>query len=44
VARKGDNIRVAGMLERVEAVKGHSTFHQVVVGTGTSEDEHIWPI
>ncbi len=44
VARKGDKIRVAGMLERVEAVESGRVFHHVVVGTGTNEDEHIWPL
>jgi predicted nucleotidyltransferase len=44
MARKGDRIRVWGMLERVEAVEGNRLFHQVVVGTGTGEDEHIWPL
>jgi predicted nucleotidyltransferase len=44
VARKGDRIRVSGMLERVRKVKTGETFYQVVVGTGTSEEEHIWPL
>jgi predicted nucleotidyltransferase len=44
VARKGDTIRVSGMLELVENVETGNAFHQVVVGTGTSEEEHIWPI
>lgn len=44
VARKGDKIRVSGMLERVENVKTGEVFHQVVVGTSTSEDEHVWPL
>jgi predicted nucleotidyltransferase len=41
VARKSDRMRVAGMLERVEAVDGSHVFHQVVVGTGANEDEHV---
>jgi hypothetical protein len=44
VARKGDTIRVSGILERVENVETRKAFYQVVVGTGTSEDEHIWPL
>jgi predicted nucleotidyltransferase len=44
VARRGDRIRVFGMLERVENLKTGQVFHQVVVGTGTSEEEHIWPL
>lgn len=44
VARRGDTMRVSGMLERVENVETGAISHQVVVGTGTSEDEHIWPL
>jgi hypothetical protein len=44
VARKGDEIRVSGMLERVRKVKTGEAFYQVVVGTGASEEEHIWPL
>lgn len=43
VARKGDRVRVSGMLERVENVKTGKTNFQVVVGTATSENEYIWP-
>jgi predicted nucleotidyltransferase len=43
VARAGDKIRVSGMLERVENVETGKNHHQVVVGTGSSEEEHIWP-
>jgi predicted nucleotidyltransferase len=43
VARKGDKIRVSGMLEYVKNLQTDKSFHQVVVGTGTSEEEHIWP-
>jgi predicted nucleotidyltransferase len=43
VARRGDKIRVSGMLERVENVETGQVSHQVVVGSGTSEEEHIWP-
>jgi predicted nucleotidyltransferase len=44
VARKGDRVRVSGMLERVENLESEQVFHQVVVGTGISEEEHIWPL
>jgi predicted nucleotidyltransferase len=44
VARKGKDIRVCGMLEHVENLETGRTFHQAVVGTGTSEDERIWPL
>jgi predicted nucleotidyltransferase len=44
VARLGDRIRVSGMLERAENVETGQVFYQVVVGTGTSEEEHIWPL
>jgi len=44
VARKGDKIGVSGMLECVRKVETGETFYQVVVGTGTSEEEHIWPL
>lgn len=43
VARKGDEIKVSGILERVENVETGETHFQVVVGTGVSEEEYIWP-
>lgn len=43
VARKGDEIRVSGMLERVENIETGEVHYQVVVGTGVSEEEYIWP-
>ncbi|MCW4005200.1 MAG: hypothetical protein NWF04_01170 [Candidatus Bathyarchaeota archaeon] len=43
VARTGDNIKAAGMLERVESTKTGEVFYQVVVGTATTEEEQIWP-
>jgi len=43
VARQGDKIRVSGMLERVENLETGESFNQVVVGTGTSEEECICP-
>jgi predicted nucleotidyltransferase len=44
VARKGSQIKVAGTLERVEAIKTGEVTYQVVVGTATSEEEYIWPL
>jgi len=44
VARRGDKIEVSGILERVEDLTTGKTYHQVVVGSGTSEDEHVWPL
>jgi len=44
VAKKLDRIEVSGMLERVETIETGEVFHQVVVGTGTNEDEYIWPL
>jgi predicted nucleotidyltransferase len=44
VARKGDEIKVSGMLERVEKTETGEVHHQVVVGTAESEEEHIWPV
>jgi predicted nucleotidyltransferase len=41
IARTGSKIRVSGMLEKVETGE---VFHQVVVGTGTSEEEYLWPL
>ncbi|MEM3577500.1 MAG: nucleotidyltransferase domain-containing protein [Candidatus Bathyarchaeia archaeon] len=43
VARKGDEVKVSGMLERVENVETREVHFQVVVGTGISEEEYIWP-
>ncbi len=42
VARRGGSVKVSGMLEQVENLETGDVCHQVVVGTGTSEDEHIW--
>jgi predicted nucleotidyltransferase len=44
VAKKGNEISVSGTLERVENVETGGILHQVVIGTGTSEEEHIWPV
>jgi predicted nucleotidyltransferase len=44
VARKGSKIKVSGTLERVENLETGEVYYQVVVGTGTSEEERIWPL
>ena len=44
VARAGQQIKVAGTLEKAQNTKDDSVFYQVVVGTATSEEEYIWPI
>ena len=44
VARCGNEIKVAGKLERVESTSTDEVFYQVVVGTATSEEEYIWPV
>ena len=44
VARAGQQIKVAGTLEKATSTKEGTSFYQVVVGTATSEEEYIWPI
>lgn len=44
IARAGQQIKVAGTLEKAQSTKDGSVFYQVVVGTATSEEEYIWPI
>ena len=44
VARKGEEISVSGMLERVEKIETGDIFYQVVVGTAVNEEEYIWPV
>jgi predicted nucleotidyltransferase len=44
VSRHGNKIKVSGMLEQVENVESGEVFYQVVVGTGMSEEEYIWPL
>jgi predicted nucleotidyltransferase len=44
VARTGQQIKVAGTLERAQSTIDNNVFYQVVVGTATSEEEYIWPI
>jgi len=43
VARAGNQIKVAGTLEKVQSTRDSTVFYQVVVGTATSEEEYIWP-
>ena len=43
VARHGDQIKVSGMLEHAENLETGRSFNQVIVGTGTSEEESICP-
>ncbi|MCW3999628.1 MAG: hypothetical protein NWE93_05265 [Candidatus Bathyarchaeota archaeon] len=43
VARMGQQIKVAGTLEKAQSTHDGSSFYQVVVGTATSEEEYIWP-
>jgi predicted nucleotidyltransferase len=44
VARKGEEVEVSGILERVENTGTGEAYYQVVVGTAESEEEHIWPV
>ena len=44
VARKGQQIEVSGMLERVENTVTGKITYQVVVGSAESEEEYIWPV
>ena len=44
VARRGDRMKVSGMLERAQDVETGKVFYQVVVGTGINEEERIWPL
>ncbi len=43
VARKGDEVEVKGMLEKVEDLSSKEEFYRVVIGSGKDE-EFIWPI
>jgi predicted nucleotidyltransferase len=43
VARAGQQIKVAGTLEKVQSTRDSTMLYQVVVGTATSEEEYIWP-
>jgi predicted nucleotidyltransferase len=44
VARRGEQIEVSGMLERVEKTMSGEISYQVVVGTAENEEEYIWPV
>lgn len=44
IAKKGSEIKVSGMLERVENIETGEDFLQVVIGTGMNEAEYVWPI
>jgi predicted nucleotidyltransferase len=44
IAKQGGEIKVSGKLEKVESIRDNKVFYQVVVGSATSEEEHIWPI
>lgn len=44
VARRGEMVQVSGTLERAEKVETGEVHYQVVVGTGTREGEHLWPL
>jgi predicted nucleotidyltransferase len=43
ISRKGDEVEVQGMLEKVEDTKSRESYYRVVVGSG-SGDEFIWPV
>jgi len=40
----GQQIKVAGILEKAQSTKDSNVVYQVVVGTATSEEEFIWPL
>jgi len=44
VATKDERIEVSGMLERVEHQNTGNVDYQVVVGSGTREEEYIWQV
>jgi len=44
VARKSERIEVSGVLEQVRNLETGKVDYQVVVGSGTSEEEHIWQV
>jgi predicted nucleotidyltransferase len=43
VARNGDRVEVSGMLEHVEDIVTGCVSYQIVVGSATGGEEHIWP-
>ena len=44
IARRGDIVSVSGMLEKVESNIDGTVSYQVVIGSGTGRNEHIWPM
>ncbi|UCH70298.1 MAG: hypothetical protein JSV29_08775 [Candidatus Bathyarchaeota archaeon] len=42
VVKRGERAKVSGMLERIENIETGEIGYQIVVGTGTCEDEYIW--
>lgn len=44
IARKDDQIEVSGILEKAEELTTGKTSFQVVVGSGTNENEYIQPV
>ncbi|MHA1425583.1 MAG: nucleotidyltransferase domain-containing protein [Candidatus Helarchaeota archaeon] len=43
IARKGDEVEVQGILEKVEEVETATTYYRVVIGSGKG-NEFIWPV
>ncbi|HUY01486.1 MAG TPA: nucleotidyltransferase domain-containing protein [Candidatus Deferrimicrobium sp.] len=43
IARRGDEVEVQGMLEKVEKIKSAESYYRVVIGSGKGE-EFIWPV
>ncbi|MHA1263756.1 MAG: nucleotidyltransferase domain-containing protein [Candidatus Helarchaeota archaeon] len=43
IAKKGDEVEVQGMLEKVESVNGKEIFYRVVIGSGQG-NEFMWPV
>lgn len=43
IARKGDEVEVKGMLERVEKMDNKEEYYRVVIGSGSGE-EFMWPV
>jgi predicted nucleotidyltransferase len=43
IARKGQQIKAQGILEKVQSTRNSEVYYQVVIGTATSEEEYIWP-
>lgn len=44
IAREGNEVKVAGNLERAEVIRTGEIYYQVIVGSATSEEEYIWPL